>query len=1300
MTRSAAYPGGSSRRRQIASATAPPEPASHVALRVLLVQGDAAAARDILSALREADVDGVEVHHVRGFPEAVARLGAAETDVILVDLALTDASGSGGVRVFRSAAPAVAVVGLAHEDDPILSRRAVHDGAEDVLVTPIADGGRMIRALRHAVERHRIHASLRLQAEQQGAIVEGSIQGIVIQQDGILRYANRSIARLMGYESAAEIIGMSSLDHIAPHERERILEMGKARLRGESVPDRYEFQLRRRDGTYVMVDCMVTPVIWEGRPAIVGTMLDVTEQRRNEAATRALAEIGRELVGTVGLEAVTRMIVTRVQELFGAGFVRLYRLGPRPGHLTCVAAAGGRTPETWIGWEIPVGEGVTGRAVAEARPIWSADVHTDRGITIPETFRRFIQEEGFRSGVAVPLMVGGQPKGGLFLGDPPGHTFGADDISLLTAFADRAALAVDKAALYERAATRAENLAVLAQVSGVIAAATGNAGVFEAVARAAITLFGAAAAGVLVDDPAAGLLRVGPHFRPDSAPWVPGGIREVPYTRGVAGAVYQSREPAFIEDIQADPRWIDKRAAQEAGLHGYAGLPLIARDRAIGVLSIFFGERRPFTTEERELMGLLAVQGAIAMDNARLLQETERRRRAAEALADVARLIAPTLDPTEVAGRITASVQRLLGVTNAALFRFRPATNDLESLSLVGDHGPTGGKAIVYPVGSGAVGLAVRERRTVVTPDLLSDPRIVQPAEQRERMERAPFRAVLAVPLLVQARVVGALVLGDPAGRRFTEEEVQIAEAFADRAAIALETARLYAEVRDGRDFLQSIAESSADAIVTTDGGARINYWSAGAREIFGYGDDEVLGQLVKMLYMGGGEEMRSMHERLEAEGSVRDYEAALRTKTGRPVTGAVSLARLRDVRGEITGTVAVIKDVTERRLLEDSLRQSQKMEAVGRLAGGIAHDFNNLMTVIIGRSQLILYRMRPEDPLRRDIELFGKTAERAARLTAQLLAFSRQQVLQPKVLDLDAVVTNMGSLLRRLIGEDIELRTISVPGLWRVKADPGQIEQVIVNLAVNARDAMSRGGQLTIETANAPLDEAYARLHTAVRPGPHVMLAVSDTGTGMDEATRARIFEPFFTTKEPGKGTGLGLATVYGIVKQSGGNIWVYSELGRGTTFKLYLPVAEGAGEGEPAEPPPERPVGGSETILVVEDEESLREVVRESLQVFGYTLLEARHGGEALLIAERHAGPIHLLLTDVVMPTMNGAELARRLAPLRPEMDVLYVSGYTDEAIVHHGVLEPGMAFLQKPFSPDQIVRKVREVLDARRR
>jgi PAS domain S-box-containing protein len=552
------------------------------------------------------------------------------------------------------------------------------------------------------------------------------------------------------------------------------------------------------------------------------------------------------------------------------------------------------------------------------------------------------------------------------------------------------------------------------------------------------------------------------------------------------------------------------------------------------------------------------------------------------------------------------------------------------------------------------------------------------------------------------------------------------------------EEERLQAARKESEQRFQDLVQG-LDAIVWEADAAtlRFSFVSQRAQTVFGFPTDRWLDEpdfFSKRIHPEDRVKVMAKCRAALARGEDHELEYRALTAAGEIVWLRDIVHVVPDTPGNASQLRGLTVDLTDLkradealRTSEDQLRQAQKMDAVGKLAGGIAHDFNNLLMVIRGDGDLILRRLPPNHPLRKNAEGIREAADQAATLTRQLLAFSRKQVLAPKVLDLNGIVAGMQTMLQRLIGETINLVTVPEATLGRVKADPGQIEQVIMNLAVNARDAMQDGGRLMIRTTNVRAGEAPPLPGAASPPaGPHVLLEVSDSGTGMDANTQAHLFEPFFTTKEPGKGTGLGLSTVYGIVEQSGGSVTVETELGRGTTFRIYLPQVEASAPAAPAAAPAARPAPAAappapapepvraavaplepaivsevvpqraETILLVEDALRVRAVVREILEMNGYNILEARHGVEALEISERHRGPIHLMVTDVVMPQMSGRELAQRLQPVRPDMKVLYMSGYTDDAIVRHGVLGAGIAFLSKPFTPDALALKVREVLD----
>ncbi len=576
------------------------------------------------------------------------------------------------------------------------------------------------------------------------------------------------------------------------------------------------------------------------------------------------------------------------------------------------------------------------------------------------------------------------------------------------------------------------------------------------------------------------------------------------------------------------------------------------------------------------------------------------------------------------------------------------------------------------------------------------------------------LRSILFLPLLSDNKVIGVLILGSVNELRpFHQDEIELYLGFAGQAAKTIENARLYESlnqytteleetIKEREQAEESLKESeekfrslfkndAAVKLIIDPATGRIVEANQAAEEFYGWPVAQLQQMRIHDINTLSPEQIEAEIERVKtqqylllelrhrlADGSTRDVE--------------VFGSRI-DAKGKML-LHATVHDITERRKVEEQLRQSQKMEAVGRLAGGVAHDFNNVLSVILGYGEILQQQLHPADPMRREVQRIIDAGNRASALTRQLLAFSRKQTLQPEPLDLNALIRNFEKMLQRLIGEDIELELLPAGDLAGVMADPGQIEQVIMNLAINARDAMPHGGRLTIETANVELDNAYTRAHADVEPGPHVLLALTDTGSGMDKQTLSNLFEPFFTTKEQ-KGTGLGLATVYGIVKQSGGHIWVYSELGQGTTFKIYLPQTQAQQIIQKRESVAEAQRGGGEHILVVEDEDAVRELLESMLTGLGYRVTPAANGGEALLLVEEKGLNPDLVITDVVMPQMSGRALADRLRRAQPDLKVLFMSGYTDNVIAHHGVLDPGTPFIQKPFSIGDMAAKVQALL-----
>ncbi len=754
---------------------------------------------------------------------------------------------------------------------------------------------------------------------------------------------------------------------------------------------------------------------------------------------------------------------------------------------------------------------------------------------------------------------------------------------------------------------------------------------------------------------------------------------------GLPGRVWATGAPAWIPEANLDANFPRAQVAGKEGLHGAFAFPVKSSGEILGVMEFF---SREIQQPDEDLLQAMAAVGS------QVGQFIERRRAEGEIErlnADSERRVVERTSQLEASGRELVTriidLKRVEEKLRESEERFKVFMDNTPALAFIKDD--TG--RYVY------VNKTFEQLLKTSTETLMGKTDFeLWPKEIANELGRADD-TVLASGQPTQMSGVLPTPEGDSGCWMISKFPIQDLRGRRFLGGVAVNvTERMQAEerLRQNEEQFRLIAENVADLIAVIDLEGRRVYNSPSYKTILG--DPEAVQGTVSFneIHPDDRDKIKQIFEETvrTGVGQRAEFRFLLRDGSVRFIESQGSV--IRDAKGKVAKVIVVSRDVTERRNLEQQFLQAQRMEAIGQLAGGVAHDFNNLLTIITGYGQLLLERLRPEDPLSGYVAEIQKAGNRAATLTRQLLAFSRQQVVVPQVLDLNAVIRDTEKMLKRLIGEDIDLTTHLDPRLGQVKADLGHIEQVIMNLVVNARDAMPRGGKLTIETANVNLDQSYARVHLAVVPGPYTMLAVSDTGCGMDADTQSRIFEPFFTTKE--RGTGLGLSTVYGIVKQCCGNIWVYSEPGRGTTFKVYFPRVGDDGGTAKATSAPVTDLKGSETVLLVEDEPSVRSLVRSVLQSNGYTVLEAGRGDEAVAISQRHSGPIHLLVTDVVMLGMSGRELAERLETIHPEAKVLFMSGYTDDAVLRHGVLRAGTAFLQKPFTPEALAVKVRNTLN----
>ena len=1159
----------------------------------------------------------------------------------------------------------------------------------------------------HATEEQQASLALERSERQPWTLIEDGHEGVLLTSClGTTLYVSPGVQRLRGY-FPSEPLGREPFADIHPGDQEYVAKARAEICREGASPVVFEFRALHRDGAYRWLAATGTNLLADANvSAIVWNLQDVTcarKERQRENSSQGLQERLQVLLTAVRLlsdasgsaEGVLQVVVRELAEILSCACVL---------HLTEEDGLHFSTPHVHASDQRLCAEFLAQSRAAAPRKIETlpalqyvvatqsaifipgATANFDGSTCVPREFAGLSKEIGINSELMLPLVVRGSVIGALVLlrAGVSAPAFDVQDLALAQSIAEHSSLAIASAQLLrasERELAQRERMAarlrLLAESSHEFADATGDHDrLFAAIAgRLGGTVGDLCAIRALSEDGT--MLERGAVYHRDLE--IAARAQRILIDRpksvhtGTMGAVALSGQfvlkphVSTAEFAASSPTPEYRRLIEDLQVGSTMMVPLLCRGKVVAVAALLrSGSDNPYTEDDLHLVQSVAEYAALAIGNARSYA-AERAARAAAVAANAA------IQRSEHAHRL------LFDSSPVPVLVF-----DVETLRLLAINDAT---ARIY-------GYSQDELLLLTLADL------------RREVERPQVRPT--VDAAGDREACGAAWHRRKDGSEFRAEyRSRCLEFGGRRARIAVMTdVTAQYEAEQTRALLGAIVRSSNDAIVSKQLDGTITSWNMAAEKLFGFSTTEAVGQKIGMLIP---DELRSEEAMLLgciASGQrVEHYETVRKRKDGRLVHVSISLAPILGASGEVIGASKTARDLTAQReaaaaLLrtEGQLRQSQKMDAVGRLAGGIAHDFNNVLSVILGHSGLILGELAPTDPIREDLAEIQLAAFRAADLTRQLLMFSRQQVIVPRILDLNEILVGIDKMVHRLIGEDIELVALPSARLGRIHADPSNVDQVILNLVVNARDAMPQGGKLTIETANVELDGEYAREHLGARAGPHVMVAVSDTGSGMDDATQARIFEPFFTTKAEGKGTGLGLSTVFGIVQQSGGTVWVYSEIGAGTTFKVYFPRVEGELDDDSPRSAADD-LHGKETVLLVEDQDQVRAVAQGILQRHGYCVITTGRPVDALSLCEEHDGPIDLLLTDVVMPQMSGVELAKRVSARRPDLKLLYMSGYTDDSVVRHGVLESEMAFVQKPFTPESLLRKVREVLDAKR-